>query len=153
MAIGPEHGLFPTPVARTAAAPCPLAIALTGSGNLRKAPIFRIVRKEGVTDIAMRLTFIGAAFKFETFSQVMQQREAQMLSAHEFATLLLIRNAPELTDLDRGELQTLLEQQLIALEQTVNGIAMPALTPVGLSLLRAMASLRPTDGAQLADAR
>jgi hypothetical protein len=64
-----------------------------------------------------------------------------MLSPHEFATLLLVKHAPDATDLDRNELKTLLEQRLVALEQTVNGIALPTLTPGGHSLLRAMASL------------
>jgi hypothetical protein len=79
--------------------------------------------------------------------------EAHMLSPHEFATLLLVKNAPDLTDIDRGELKTLLEQQLVALEQTVSGIALPTLTPGGQSLLRAMASLISGDALQSNDIR
>jgi hypothetical protein len=76
-----------------------------------------------------------------------------MLSPHEFATLLLVKHAPEMTDLGRSELQTLLEQQLVALEQTVSGIALPRLTPGGQSLLRAMAAPRAGDGLRSGDMR
>jgi hypothetical protein len=78
-------------------------------------------------------------FRFRTAT------EARMLSPHEFATLLLVKHAPEATDLDRSELKSLLEHRLVALEQTVNGIALPMLTPGGQSLLRAMASLTAHD--------
>lgn len=76
-----------------------------------------------------------------------------MLSPHEFATLLLVKHAPDATVLDRSELKTLLEQQLVALEQTVNGIALPTLTPGGQSLLRAMASLPVHHALQPGDMR
>jgi hypothetical protein len=39
-----------------------------------------------------------------------------MLSPHEFATLMLIKDAPDQIELDRAELDTLLERQLISLE-------------------------------------
>jgi hypothetical protein len=44
-----------------------------------------------------------------------------MLSPHEFATLLLIKNAPQQVEMDRDELDALLERQLIELEQLPTG--------------------------------
>jgi len=43
-----------------------------------------------------------------------------MLSAHEFATLMLVKDAADQIG-DRHELDTLLERQLIAMEQLVSG--------------------------------
>lgn len=40
-----------------------------------------------------------------------------MLSPHEFATLMLVKAAPDQVDLNRAELNTLLERELVALEQ------------------------------------
>ncbi|WP_028223805.1 hypothetical protein [Paraburkholderia oxyphila] len=62
-----------------------------------------------------------------------------MLSPHEFATLMLVKSAPEQIDLNREELDTLLERQLVALEQHVNGAQRPRLTRDGDSVLRAFA--------------
>ncbi|MFC0398783.1 hypothetical protein [Paraburkholderia rhizosphaerae] len=65
-----------------------------------------------------------------------------MLSPHEFATLMLIKNSPEQIDLNREELDTLLERQLVAFEQMPSGIHLPQLTGNGDSLLRAIARER-----------
>lgn len=62
-----------------------------------------------------------------------------MLSPHEFATLMLVASAPEQIDLNREELDTLLERQLIALEQISSGAQRPHLTHDGDSILRAIA--------------
>ncbi|MBP0596103.1 hypothetical protein J8I87_42160 [Paraburkholderia sp. LEh10] len=61
-----------------------------------------------------------------------------MLSPHEFATLMLVKSAPEQIDLNREELDTLLECQLIALEQLASGVRRPRLTRIGDSVLRAI---------------
>jgi hypothetical protein len=61
-----------------------------------------------------------------------------MLSPHEFATLMLIKAAPEQIDLNREELDTLLERQLVALEQLASGDQRPRLTRDGDSVLRAV---------------
>ena len=61
-----------------------------------------------------------------------------MLSPHEFATLMLVKSAPEQIDLNREELDTLLERQLIALEQLATGARRPRLTHDGDSVLRAV---------------
>jgi hypothetical protein len=47
--------------------------------------------------------------------------ERTMLSPHEFATLLLVKDAPEQADMDRDELDALLEQQLVRLEALGSG--------------------------------
>ncbi|EUC13951.1 hypothetical protein [Paraburkholderia hospita] len=61
-----------------------------------------------------------------------------MLSPHEFATLMLVKSAPEQIDLNRAELDTLLERQLIALEELASGAQRPRLTRDGDSVLRAI---------------
>ncbi|MFP3557241.1 hypothetical protein [Paraburkholderia hospita] len=61
-----------------------------------------------------------------------------MLSPHEFATLMLVKSAPEQIDLNREELDTLLERQLIALEELASGAQRPRLTRDGYSVLRAI---------------
>jgi hypothetical protein len=58
-----------------------------------------------------------------------------MLSPHEYATLMLVRSTPDQVDLDRAELDTLLERQLVALEQLAEGHRRLSLTQTGQSLL------------------
>ncbi|TDV21047.1 hypothetical protein [Paraburkholderia caballeronis] len=58
-----------------------------------------------------------------------------MLSPHEFATLMLVRSAPDQVDMNRAELDTLLEQQLVALEQLAEGYRRFSVTRSGASLL------------------
>ncbi|MFX1767231.1 hypothetical protein PWP93_32550 [Paraburkholderia sp. A1RI-2L] len=67
-----------------------------------------------------------------------------MLSPHEFATLMLIRHAPEQIDMNRHELDILLERQLVALEQRAEGHRLPSLTMAGHSLLDALGRVEPT---------
>ncbi|AXF05776.1 hypothetical protein [Paraburkholderia hospita] len=65
-----------------------------------------------------------------------------MLSPHEFATLMLVKAAPDQIDLNREELDTLLEQQLVALERLASGDQRPRLTRDGDSVLQAVARKR-----------
>ncbi|HEY1610280.1 MAG TPA: hypothetical protein VGG24_13505 [Paraburkholderia sp.] len=58
-----------------------------------------------------------------------------MLSPHEYATLMLVRSAPDQVDMNRTELDTLLEQQLVSLEQLAEGHRRLSLTHSGRSLL------------------
>jgi hypothetical protein len=44
-----------------------------------------------------------------------------MLSPHEFATLLLVKDAPDQADMERDELDALLERQLVRLEALGSG--------------------------------
>ncbi|MEX3628601.1 MAG: hypothetical protein VB138_03040 [Burkholderia sp.] len=44
-----------------------------------------------------------------------------MLSPHEFATLLLVKDAPDQAEMEREELDALLEQQLVRLEALGSG--------------------------------
>ncbi|MEJ2768158.1 hypothetical protein [Mycetohabitans sp. B46] len=69
-----------------------------------------------------------------------------MLSPHEFATLMLIRSAPEQIDMNRAELDTLLERQLVELEERAEGYRRPMLTPTGQSLLAAASRLEAARG-------
>lgn len=61
-----------------------------------------------------------------------------MLSPHEFAALMLIKASPDQIDMDREELDTLLEQQLVALEKLASGAHRPRVTNDGESLLQSM---------------
>jgi len=80
-----------------------------------------------------RMQRVDASLHLQTF------RETQMLSPHEFATLMLISSSPEQIDMKREELDTLLEHQLVALEQLTSGEQRPRLTPDGDSILRTVA--------------
>ena len=62
-----------------------------------------------------------------------------MLSAHEFATLMLVSQSPAQVDMNRAELDTLLERQLVMLERSTEGHCRRAqLTDTGRSLLQAL---------------
>lgn len=60
-----------------------------------------------------------------------------MLSPHEFATLMLVRHAPDQIDMNRAELDALLERQLVMLEHCAEGYRRAKLTDRGRSLLDA----------------
>ncbi|MGY6258079.1 hypothetical protein ACXIVK_31920 [Paraburkholderia caledonica] len=61
-----------------------------------------------------------------------------MLSPHEFATLMLVKEAPDQADLNRADLDVLLEQQLVSLEQLTCGCQHLDLTVEGHSILKAL---------------
>ncbi|QCP49360.1 hypothetical protein FAZ95_09350 [Trinickia violacea] len=63
-----------------------------------------------------------------------------MLSPHEFATLMLVKDAPDQIA-DREELDALLERQLVAMEQLASGALLPCVTQDGDSLLRTFARI------------
>lgn len=65
-----------------------------------------------------------------------------MLSPHEFATLMLVKSSPDQIDMDREDLDTLLERQLVALESLATGVPRPRVTEEGESLLQAMTRKR-----------
>lgn len=60
-----------------------------------------------------------------------------MLSPHEFATLMLLKDAPDLMSLDRADLEALLDRQLVSLEQLASGQQRPLVTDDGQMLLKA----------------
>lgn len=61
-----------------------------------------------------------------------------MLSPHEFATLMLVKDAPDQLGLDRADLDMLLERQLVALEALPSGQQRPQITSDGVSILKAV---------------
>ncbi|MFT4065109.1 hypothetical protein [Paraburkholderia sp.] len=61
-----------------------------------------------------------------------------MLSPHEFATLLLVKDAPHQVDMDREELDALLERQLVQLERLASGNERWRVTETGDDALRAI---------------
>ena len=65
-----------------------------------------------------------------------------MLSPHEFATLMLVRHAPDQLDMNRAELDALLEQQLVMLEQSAEGDRRAQLTDQGELVLNALGAGR-----------
>jgi hypothetical protein len=62
-----------------------------------------------------------------------------MLSPHEFATLMLVKDAPDQFEMDRAELDALLERQFISLEKLASGFLRPRITDNGDRLLKAVA--------------
>jgi hypothetical protein len=64
--------------------------------------------------------------------------ERTMLSPHEFATLLLVKEAPNQVDMDREELDALFERQLVQLEKLASGLKQWRLTDIGDSAIRAI---------------
>jgi len=64
-----------------------------------------------------------------------------MLSPHEFATLMLVKDAPDQIA-DRVELGALLERQLVALEELAGGAIRPRLTLEGGTILDAVARMQ-----------
>ncbi|ASV98184.1 hypothetical protein GNZ12_01370 [Paraburkholderia sp. 1N] len=64
--------------------------------------------------------------------------ERTMLSPHEFATLLLVKDAPNQVDMEREELDALLERQLVQLERLASGNEQWRVTETGDSALRAI---------------
>ncbi|CAG9243403.1 hypothetical protein [Paraburkholderia unamae] len=62
-----------------------------------------------------------------------------MLSPHELATLMLVKNAPERMEVDRLELGALRELQLIEIEPHEVGLPVPRVTARGDAILRAIA--------------
>ena len=61
-----------------------------------------------------------------------------MLSPHEFATLMLVSQSLEQVDMNRAELDTLLERQLVMLEKSAEGHRRAQLTDMGRSFLEAL---------------
>jgi len=61
-----------------------------------------------------------------------------MLSPHEFATLMLVRQAPDQLDMNRAELDALLERQLVMLEHCAAGRRRAHLTEKGRAFLDAL---------------
>jgi hypothetical protein len=64
--------------------------------------------------------------------------ENTMLSPHEFATLLLLQEAPHQVDMVRDELDALLERQLVKLENLASGLQLWSLTASGDSTMKAI---------------
>ncbi|MCX4150131.1 MULTISPECIES: hypothetical protein [Paraburkholderia] len=64
-----------------------------------------------------------------------------MLSPHEFATLMLVKDASDPAGLDRAELDALLEHQLVALETLASGGERFSVTCDGNSILQAVARI------------
>ncbi|MEW9583886.1 hypothetical protein [Paraburkholderia sp. DGU8] len=64
-----------------------------------------------------------------------------MLSPHEFATLMLLKDAPDLPSLDGADLEALLDRQLVTLEQLASGRQRPLITQDGQMFLNAAARI------------
>ncbi|WP_455153188.1 hypothetical protein [Cupriavidus basilensis] len=65
-----------------------------------------------------------------------------MLSLHEVATLMLVEEAPDQTELDQADLDALLEHQLVSLERPASGHRRPCITAKGGAVLQAIARIR-----------
>ncbi|MFL9912870.1 hypothetical protein PQR75_41910 [Paraburkholderia fungorum] len=62
-----------------------------------------------------------------------------MLSPHEFATLMLLKDAPDPLSLDSADLGALLARQLVTLDQLASGQQRPLVTDDGRLFLKAAA--------------
>ena len=71
------------------------------------------------------------------------QREPgdRMLSPHEIATLMLIKDAPCRIEPGRAELHSLLNLELAVMESSATGFVHPRVTPRGETILQAIARL------------
>jgi hypothetical protein len=67
-----------------------------------------------------------------------------MLSPHEFATLMLLKDVPDPMSLDSADLEALLDRQLVTLEQLASGQRRPLITDGGHLFLKAAARI-PND--------
>jgi hypothetical protein len=65
-----------------------------------------------------------------------------MLSPHEIATLLLVKDAPGRIETSRAEFDALLQLELIIVDRVTNGLPLPRLTPRGDAVLQAFARPR-----------
>lgn len=65
-----------------------------------------------------------------------------MLSPHEIATLMVIRDTASRLDIGHDELAALLRLELVSLDAAVTGPASPRLTPRGDAVLLAFAGRR-----------
>src|SRR5260370_17238372 len=68
--------------------------------------------------------------------------ETAMLSPHELATLMLLRDASDPIDLNRADLEVLLERQLVTFEKLASGEHRPLVTASGHMILKAAARIR-----------
>jgi hypothetical protein len=66
-----------------------------------------------------------------------------MLSPHEFATLMLIKSAPDQVERDRVDLATLIERRLVLFEHSEGDRRRPVLSPSGYSMVEAAERYRP----------
>ncbi|BFG80041.1 phage tail assembly chaperone [Paraburkholderia terrae] len=64
-----------------------------------------------------------------------------MLSPHELATLLLVKEAPDQVEIDRPDLDALLERQFVRVETLASGRPCARLTLHGDAILKAVARL------------
>lgn len=64
-----------------------------------------------------------------------------MLSPHEIATLMLIKDAPGRIESARAELHSLLDLELVVMECCAAGCPRPRVTPLGDAILQAIARL------------
>jgi hypothetical protein len=65
-----------------------------------------------------------------------------MLSPHEFATLMLVKRAPDQIGLGHANLEALLKRQLVALKEDLSDRPRHCITRQGEALLYAVARLR-----------
>ncbi|SKD04851.1 hypothetical protein [Paraburkholderia hospita] len=65
-----------------------------------------------------------------------------MLSPHEFATLMLVKDATDHIELDRADLDALQERQLVRLQRLSSGHQRAEITVNGHSILEAVARIR-----------
>ena len=68
-----------------------------------------------------------------------------MLSHHEFATLVLLNDSSDPTELDCADVEALLAHQLVTLEHLGPNHSRPRVTTRGYAFLQAVGSVRARD--------
>jgi len=68
-----------------------------------------------------------------------------VLSHHEFATLVLLNDSSDSTELDCADVEALLAHQLVALEQLGPNHCRPRVTTQGYAFLQVFGRVRATD--------
>ncbi|MFJ4292980.1 hypothetical protein ACIP1U_24870 [Cupriavidus sp. NPDC089707] len=74
--------------------------------------------------------------------QTTTTQETNVLSPHEIAALILVKDAPNPEELDPVAIDMLLTHQFVTLEDRPSGQACPRLTPRGDSVLKAVGRFR-----------
>jgi len=69
-----------------------------------------------------------------------------VLSHHEIATLVLVNDHSDATELDDADMQALLEKQFITLERLGPTLAHPQVTIQGYAFLKAVGRVRASGG-------
>jgi hypothetical protein len=138
----PEQISFATTYENTAATPVVVSARLfAGLSELARLNVASRPAKRRDPE-ACRTRPHVAPDRILPFAQLPLREGNDMLSPHELATLLLVKDAPGRIEADRAELGALRALELIANDLPEPGFPVPRVTPRGDAVLRAIARVR-----------